>query len=421
MRKRTGSIVRTSAVVAALGAALAVGLALSSAASAKPAACSGAPLTFETIGNLSNLASQEVPELGRAVKAAAGALTRSCELGAPVNVVSCDDNFNPNDAAGCGRDAVSNKALAVFTFTGFADSFVPALAAAGIPDLPVNSVSAQENTNPTVFGLGSSIVSLIGQINIAASTGHKKLAIVVLDIPSVQFLVGIATKEAAGLGVTIVKSIPSPVTQTDMSGIAGQVISSGANAMITIVPTTQQVPLYRAVRQQGASSKQIAFVSTLQNITPTTRAALGSAAEGMFLSSWELSPSEASSPIVKQYVAELKAAGQPHDAKSLNMLGMTAWSGAHMLADALKAAKLPATTANVPRALMQPIIGKLSQKYGLNPLNYQQTAFRTDPNLKALRIFSSYQRIYQLAKGKVVPLGTSWYGVLHVHKVTPAE
>jgi branched-chain amino acid transport system substrate-binding protein len=421
MQKRLGSIVRMSTVVAALGAALVVAVSVSAAASAKPAAtCNGTPINVQTINNLSNPVSQLFPEPASALKAVALALTKSCQLGAPVNVNVCDGKYSPNETAACGREAVANKPLVVFTFSGFGDSFIPIVTAAGIPVMPLSSVSSEEVSNPLVFGISSSIGALVGQINLARSTGHKKLALAVLDLPAVNFLVGIASAKAKGLGMTIVKTIPVAVTATDMSGAAGQVIASGADVVIGILPTPQQIGLFQNIRQQGASSKQIAFINTLQNATPKALQALGSAAsEKMLLNTWVVDPTETRNPIVKQFVAEMKAAKQPQS--NVTQLGITTWAGLHMLADALTAAKLKPSAANVPQALQQKGVFKLSQKYGLNPLTYSQTAFNTDPSLRALRIFSTYQRAYQIVNGKVVPLSDKWLGVLRVQKGLKAQ
>jgi ABC-type branched-subunit amino acid transport system substrate-binding protein len=408
---------RTS-IILALAALAAVAMTVSAtavASTSKQAACTGAPVKIETITNISNAAgSQQAPELPSAIKAAAAALTKSCELGGPVSVISCDDRFNPNDAASCGRDVVANKPLVVFEYSGFADSFYPAITGAGIPIMPIVAAGQSEATNPLSFGLASSIVALIGQVNTAASVGRKRLAIAALDIPAVSFILGVAEKEAKGLGMTIVKEIPVPLTATDMSGIAGQVISSGADAVLTIVGPAAGLGILTNVRQQGASSKQILFVNSPNGATPRVRRGLGAAAHGQLLSTWAWDASDTSKPFVRQMISELKAAGQPSAQLDITVITSTAWGGLHMLADALKAAHLSATAANVPKALEQKAVFQLSQKWGLNPLDYSAPLFPTDPVLKSLRLYSKYHAVFQVNNsGRVVPLSQKWLGVLH--------
>jgi ABC-type branched-subunit amino acid transport system substrate-binding protein len=413
----TRSRARVRIIVALTAASAAVAMAVSATAvagSSRQAACSGAPVKIETITNISNAAgSQQAPELPQAVKAAAVALTKSCELGGPVSVISCDDRFNPNDAASCGRDVVANKPLVVLTYSGFGDSYFPTITAAGIPIMPVVATSQSEATSPLSFGLVSSIVAIIGQVNSAASVGRKKLALAVLDIPSVNFIVQVAEKEAKGLGMTVEKTIPVPVTATDMSGIAAQVISSGADALLSIVGPAAQVGLLRAIRQQGATSKQIIFSNSPNGITPKVRQILGPVIHGDLLSTWAWDSSDTSKPFVRQMLSELKAAGQPSRQIDLTVISSAAWGGLHMLADALKAANLPATAANVPKALEKKSIFQLSQKWGLNPLDYTEPLFPTDPVLKDLRLFSKYHGVFQVNNaGRVVPLSQKWLPVL---------
>jgi hypothetical protein len=84
----------------------------------------------------------------------------------------------------------------------------------------------------------------------------------------------------------------------------------------------------------------------------------------------------------------------------------------------LTAAKLKPTAANVPKALKQKAVFKLSQKYGLAPLDYSGSQFATDPALKDLRLFSKYHSVFQInSKGQVVPLSQKWLGVLHKAKL----
>lgn len=412
--------------VAALVLAAAVALPLAGTASAKTlraAACSGPAVHFGAMGNFSNSAgAQEVPELKAGLDSAAAAITKSCELGGRVVIDYCDDKFDPNGDAACGRQFAASKPAAVFTYVGFGDSDVPLIAAAGVPVIPINSTSQEENTNPLAFPLGYPMTSIIGQINLAASTGHKKIALAYLDLPSVAFLVGIAQKEAQGFGATIVKQIAVPLTATDMGPYAGQVISSGADAVMAIVGPQQALGLMGAVRQQGAGPSKILELSSLLTMTGDARKALGSGGKGMLMTSWAMNIADKTVPSVKQMLTEWRAAKQPL-ALTDTLIGPTAWGGLHMVADALKAKKLPATAANVITAL-NANLSTLSQQYGLNPINYTKNAYATDPVLSKLRIFSSYQTIYEWldSKGTIVPLKVNgktshFVGVLHLVKV----
>jgi ABC-type branched-subunit amino acid transport system substrate-binding protein len=415
------SRIRTSIMLALCGTAAAAAMTVTAtalASSSKTAACTGPTFKVGAITNISNPAgSQQTPELPAGLKAAAAALTKSCELGGPVQVHLCDDKFNPNDAAACGRDMVSYHPAVVFTYSGFGDSYFPAVTAAGIPIIPINATSQEENTSPNSYPLGFPIASLIGQVSLCADIGRTKLALPVLDIPSVTFLVGIADKAAKAFGVTI-KEIPVPLTATDMSGFAGQAIAAGANCAVTVIGPAQLVGFFQGIRQQGATPKQIAFVGSTLTLTAPARAALGSAVHGMILAAWAWNTADTSRPSVVQEIREWKAAKQPTGLLD-TLVGPSAWGGLHMVADALKAARLAPTAANIPRALKQKSVFKLSAKYGLNPLDYSQPAFATDPVLKSLRIFSRYMSVFQVNNaGKVLPVSKAWVGVLHKTKLS---
>ena len=422
---RRGRLFRIGPVAAVVLAA-AVALPLAGTASAKTlrtAACSGPAVHFGAIGNFSNSAgAQEVPELKAGLNSAAAAITKSCELGGRVVIDYCDDKFDPNGDAACGRQFASSKPAAVFTYVGFGDSDVPLLTAAGVPVIPVNSTSQAENTDPLSFPLGYPITAIIAQVNIAASTGHKKIALAYLDLPSVAFLINIAQQKAEGLGATIVKQVAVPLTATDMGPYAGQVISSGADAVMGILGPQQVIGLFGAVRQQGAGPSKILEIGSALTFTGDARKALGSAGKSMLLSSWALNVADKTVPSVKQMLTEWRAAKQPLVLTD-TLIGPTAWGGLHMVADALKAKKLPATAENVKTAL-NANLSKVSQQYGLNPINYTKNAYATDPVLSKLRLFSSYQTIYEWldSKGTLVPLKVNgktshFVGVLHLVKI----
>jgi ABC-type branched-subunit amino acid transport system substrate-binding protein len=349
-------------------------------------ACKGSPVTIDAIANLSSPDGQVAPEVPSGVKAAGAALTKSCELGGPVHVNVCNDAFNPNSDAKCGRQAVSDKPVAVITYGSFPDSYLPEITAAGIPVLPVNAASSTENTSKLSFPFGYPITSLVGQIGEAAGTGGKKLALFALGIPSVKFFVQIAQKEAASLGIKLVSSIAVPPTATDMTSYVGQALSAGADSFVSIIGPSQQTALFMALIAQGVSFKKDHVVSSLLTLTPAEIKELGPGAEGLLMNSWAWSPAVNTKPYVSQYLSELAAAGQPHAASNVDMVGLEAWAELHVLADALKAGNMTPSAANAIKALNGPNIMALTTKYGVVPIDFTKPALPGP--LAKLRLFS---------------------------------
>lgn len=364
--------------------------------------CKGSPVGIGVIANLSSPDGQVAPEVPAGVKAAAAALTKSCELGGPVRVTVCNDAFDPNGDAKCGRQMVSDKPIAVITYASFPDSELPEITAAGIPVLPVNAAGATENTSKLSFPFGFPITSLVGQIGEAAGAGGKKLALFALGIPSVKFFVQIAQAEAASLGIKLVASIPIPPTATDMTSYVGQALSDGADSFVSIIGPSQQTALFKALIAQGVSFKKDHVISSLLTLTPAEISQLGPQAEGLLMNSWAWSPAVTGKPYVTQYLSELAAAGQPHGASNVDMVSLEAWGELHVLADALKAGSTTPTAANAVKVLNGTSIPALTSKYGMVPIDFTKPA--APGPLAKLRLFSLDEYNWYLGSGDQVKL-----------------
>ena len=382
----------------------------STGASTQAAAdCTGDPVKIVSVSNTSSPLSSQTPEFGPSAAAAAKAATDECTLGAPVEVIDCDDKFTPNGAAACARKAVSEKAAAAVTYSGFGDSILPILQAAKIPSLN-NATSSSENSSPDSFPTAYPITTLFGELSLAAGAGAKSVVIVTYDIPSVKFFTQLAAAQAATLGMKVMPAITFAPTETDMASYAGQVIDSKADAYIPIVGAPQELGLAKALRQQGADlSKSPLYISGLNNQTPAFVKQLGDS-DGLLSVAWAWSPSATDNPAIAQYLKEMEAAGASTDPSSLTIQGVTAWASVHVAVDTMKA-----VGENTGPGLAEGLNGGKAPdttKYGLAPIDFTKPAFPQGP-LAKLRLFSSSSSAWKFdASGVPQPLGDGWFSVL---------
>lgn len=404
-RVRAGRV--TAAVTAVLaGAVLVASLGVGGAAAAPATAskaCTGTPVVVLTDANLSNMADALGTDVGQGAEAAAAQITKTCELGAPLHVVSCDDQYSPNGATSCGNDAVTDKAMAVMEYTCCGDNVATPVVAAGIPVLPITETSSLETSSPLSFAFGESLPQQYSAIQLAKAAGATKIAIVAIDIPEVTFLTNLIQTQATKLGLASV-IVTVPPTATDMTSYTEQVISDGANAVIPIIPNFQVVAMVKDIKQLGSSLSKVRVVNVLFNSGPSIIKQIGDAdAKGLLIGGWSLPTTETSAAPVKEYLKELAADHQP---KPPDSLGLTAWAEVHVLADSLKAEHLAPTAANAKTAMStNASMPKLTVHYGLVPYNFTHNAFPNDPVLSKLRIFTSYSYDYEVnGKGVLVPL-----------------
>ncbi len=378
------------------------------AGSAKAAACSGTPAKIMVMTTLTATVGQNNPSIPTGAQAAAAALTKSCQLGVPVQIIVCDDKFSPNDAAGCARQAVEEKAIAFLLYGGFGDSVMPILSAAGIPVLG-NAASSAENSDPLSFPVQFPIAAVIGVVSLCASLGATNIAIPIIDIPSVGFFVDLGTKAAAGYGVKT-NVIRVPPTATDMAPFAAQIIASKADCVLPIDSQTHILGLLKSLKQSGVDFKKVPFVQDLGGLSSAFVAQAGAAnMDGIAAGGTAWSPTDRANPAIKRYISELKAAKKNTNAGSLSTLGVMYWAGVHVVADALKGLK--PTPANIVKGLNTK--GKVvTTTYGLPPIDYTTPAFPKNTILNKLRIFTKYSSAWRFdAKGVPHPLVNRWVDV----------
>jgi ABC-type branched-subunit amino acid transport system substrate-binding protein len=100
------------------------------------------------------------PESPAAANAAANAINAKGAIdGHPIQVIVCDDQANPDQAAVCGRDAVSDRVVAVTSQSLLSASYIGELKAANIPLVGNAVVGAADFTSPLSFPIGASVLS----------------------------------------------------------------------------------------------------------------------------------------------------------------------------------------------------------------------------------------------------------------------
>jgi ABC-type branched-subunit amino acid transport system substrate-binding protein len=370
--------------------------------------CGGEPVKFMAIAELSERpGSTGGPSFTAGAKAAAAAVNKDCELGRPIEVVECSDEFNSNGAAACGRDAVSEKALAAVFVSCCGDNIMPPLEQAGIPSF--NTAASQaENTSPTSFPLVFAASNVMGEITTAVSLGSDNVALVVANIPALNFFVELASAQAKALGAkaTIIRV---PVTTTDYTSVAAQVLSAGADGVVPVLGAGPDVTLAKALVAQGADfSEGMNFIDDLSNLNPKTVEQLGPEVEGITPTSFAWSPTETKNPAIQQYISELEESGQPTEKDDLTTYGVMAWAAVHIAADALKGHKV--TSKELMARLNTPGVVE-SEKYGLPPIDYTKPAY-PNPPLSELRTFSKDISAWQFdSSGTPQPLDSGWMDV----------
>jgi ABC-type branched-subunit amino acid transport system substrate-binding protein len=269
------------------------------------------------------------PEVPSGALAAAAAENRTCRLGRPVQIITCDDHSTMAGAVGCAQQAGAQQVVAVVGGSGpWASKMLPTLNQAGIP--LVGCACAGPGAYPIAF-------SYPAHVTLAAALGAKKLALLtdLAFAPSVPAL----EQQAAKVGVTIVAVITVPFSATDLSPYVAQALAAGADSLLpAVIQQAQRVAAIKALHEQGV---HIGDGFTVVNgpilVTPAQVKQLGAAAEGVAFLGDTWSTTDQSNPGIKQYFKELREARQPTDTASEG--GVLAWSMTHVAIGFLTRAK----------------------------------------------------------------------------------
>jgi ABC-type branched-subunit amino acid transport system substrate-binding protein len=376
---------------------LASGASLASAKS-----CQGTPIVIGQIATLTG--TLNYPDVSVAAKVAVHAVNADCAAGHPFKLITCDDQNDPNIAVTCAHEMVSDRVVAMVGNASAELSQAMAVTqAAGIPSVFNAGLSPWEFTNALSYPLSVSLIQAAAIVYAAAGSGAKSIEILAPDAPLASEILALTTAVAKPLGITLIP-VTYPLSTTDFAPIAAQALGPNPGAILIAASGSQVQPLFRALAQQGVP-KNTHLMAPSSLFTPATIAALGKAASGVDVLSPEALPfgSTATNAGITQMRKEYVADGQNASNHNLTGLATLAWSGVHVLADALKSTKT-VTPATVKTALVA--IGTVSQPQ-IPTWNASTNPLGQLPVLGAFRVMSDGLFWYRVNKGKLVPIKTT--------------
>jgi branched-chain amino acid transport system substrate-binding protein len=362
-------------------------------------ACTGSPLKFTSIGSVSGPLS--VPSLTReannASAAALNAVNAECALKRPIEIETCDDKSDPNQAQTCGREARSDGTLALFGSSG---GFDTGTTAAGLPGVMTAGGTLFDLTDPRSFSSSSGLTLVVGSAGVAAAAGVKDSLSVVIDTAATRSFVGISQQIAKADGIKLDVLYVPPDT-TDWAPVAAQVSQRKPSSIGLILP--QPVPFMNALNAEGLTPKDIPVFTAVTLVSPDVLHQLGSKADGMYLLTQQAPPSDSSNPGIQQMLKELKASGVDAKGDDLSPASTAAWSNVHALVDVLK--KLPPDQiASLDQAKLVEAMksaGPIDRPEAA-PFDFSKPAFPDIDALAGFRIFSRYAMLVRVENGKYV-------------------
>ncbi|SNQ46831.1 putative Branched-chain amino acid ABC transporter substrate-binding protein [Frankia canadensis] len=276
------------------------------------------------------------PELIASAKAAATAVNAKGGIkGKQIEIKTCNESNNPNDATKCARQAVANHSVAVVgSFSTYGQQVTQILAGAGIPYIGFNGATPAEYACSTCyeFDAGSTLV-FAGLPGALRASGAKTVQPIALDLAASAANVAGVEQAAKAAGLRTLPAVKVGVTSTDLAPAVQAVIQSKADAAVSILPTELTLAFIKAADQAKASFTFGVVDGQIQSGVSQ----IHGTQDDHLLVVGAYPPVDADDkyPGIAQYNRELDAAVKAgdKDASIRNSSGLRAWLTVHVVAE----------------------------------------------------------------------------------------
>jgi branched-chain amino acid transport system substrate-binding protein len=261
------------------------------------------------IGSISVISSPVTafPQVETGLKAAIAKINDEGGVnGRELELVLCNDQFDPNVAITCAQQMVQEKVAAVVgSLSGQATAFLPILEKAGIPYLAnQGSAGAPEFSSEISFPLSAGTVAQLGGSGrYVADEGGDNVVILRSPSPSADFGVS-AMQSAAEAGGATVNIIQVADDATDYAPAAASALEQNPDGIAIAVQGPNVPKAVTALRGQGYDGP---IAMTLSYLSPATIESMGQDGVGIVGVGDVLPVANASNPFIEDFISALKA------------------------------------------------------------------------------------------------------------------
>lgn len=260
------------------------------------------------VGNISVISSPVTgfPQVEAGLKAAVDEINAQGGIdGRELELVLCNDKFDPNVAVTCAQQMAQEEVAAVVgSLSGQASTFLPVLEQAGIPYLAnQGSAGEPEFTSDISFPLAAGTVSALGGAGrYVADEGGDRVVILRSSSPTADYGVA-AMQRGAEAGGATVEIIEIADDATDYAPAVANVLESGPDGVGVAVAGPNVPKAVTALRGQGYKGP---MAMALSYLSPATIESMGPDGVGIVGIGDVLPVSNAANPFIAQFIAALE-------------------------------------------------------------------------------------------------------------------
>jgi ABC-type branched-subunit amino acid transport system substrate-binding protein len=350
--------------------------------------CEGEPVVVGLISTVDGVAA--TPGIQAGVEAAERAVNHGCRAGRPLEVVSCDDHGDPNQAADCGREIVDSGAIALVAggYNGITvDSYEPIVQEAGIPSVGNLGSDPSELTGATSFPFYPGMTRIAASGSIFRAAGAETVSFVLPDEPGVQAMVPTFQGTIERAGLTVDRFVFVPLDATDLAQYVSQAAEADA---VMIFTDTKAEGFLHGLLSAGITPRDKVILAPALSQDEVDE--LGGQVDGLYMSAQTMPLSETSNEGIAAYLSEAEAAG----VTDTDLDGLLAWRALHVVADLVEQLPQP-DAASLTEALTTYSFAPPEAA----PVDFTEPAFPDDPVLGRFRIFSRSFFVWQVENGEI--------------------
>lgn len=269
------------------------------------------------------------PQAEAAARAAVSSINAAGGVkGKKIELVFCDEKFDPNQEVACARQMVTEKVSAVVAPEVFyGEGSIPVLERAKIPVLASQALSPDsEYTCSTCYPLGGSYSWYWGVDYAMLKAGVKKFSILGANNGTSTAATKIALDGLKAAGVDDVKVVNAEADATDVAPQALQAMADGVDGVILTNGPQLQTKSIAALRDAGYTGK----IGTLTDLLSQEAIdSLGDKAEGVLLSSQVAFPEDTTNAGSAEFNADMAKYAPDEVADTL---ALAAWAAVKLFA-----------------------------------------------------------------------------------------
>ena len=314
--------------------------------------------------------------------------------GRPLSIIICSDNLDPNTAASCVRNGISQGAVAEIDRTSpHGASMNPVEQAAGMAVLGGGPFSQADFAAPNLFPLNSGLFIAVGAAPLAVKVlGAKKIGVPHSDDPAGDALAPTLQGALTPLGASVVGAVPIAPTAADITPQVSAEVQASPDVVVDGLTQDAYVKLIKGMQQQGSNTKFM-INSGIMDANRITQY-LGANAKDMY----QVAEDNYQSAGYQQFVAACKK----YCPDPSNMTGHVIW--------AWEAAILFRTVAgNAPAIDAKGIAAAAAQLTNFTIGGIIPAVNFTRPGTalggKAPRLFNDTLWLFRFQNGQLVPVG----------------